>query len=50
MGNSIDGNNLLGSQNNKDIKDPLLLDIDKYMNELVCKISSMGAGNLKNFI
>jgi len=50
MGNSVDGNNLLGAQNNKDIKDPLLLDIDKYMTELVGKISSTGAGNLKNFI
>lgn len=39
MGNSSAANNLIGGGvNSKDIKDPLLLDIDKYMTELVEKI------------
>lgn len=42
MGNSSAANNLISGQTNKDIKDPLLLDIDKYMTELVGKITSNG--------
>ena len=50
MGNSSAANNLISGQTNKDIKDPLLLDIDKYMTELVGKITSNGTAQLKNFV
>jgi len=42
--------NILAGKNDKDIKDPLLLDIDNYMTELVKKIHSAGASNMKSFI
>lgn len=50
MGNSSAANNLIGGGvNSKDIKDPLLLDIDKYMTELVEKIQIQGAASLKTY-
>ena len=50
MGNSSAANNLIGGgAGNKDIKDPLLLDIDKYMTELVEKIQIQGAASLKTY-
>tara|TARA_B110000285_G_C15106323_1_gene608225 strand:+ start:1926 stop:2189 length:264 start_codon:yes stop_codon:yes gene_type:complete len=51
MGNSSAANNLIGGgQNAKDIKDPLLQDIDNYMTELVGKINVTGATKLKNIV
>ena len=49
-GNSSAANNLISGQANKDIKDPLLLDIDKYMTELVGKITATGTAKLKSFV
>lgn len=52
MGNSSAANNLIGGGGSgvKDIKDPLLQDIDKYMTELIGKISTSGTAKLKNII
>lgn len=42
-------NQIVGSSKNRDIKDPLLADIDKYMNDLVDKITTAGSTSLKSF-